>query len=575
MYLYGIGSSDPRFKALSFHEGMNIVLAEKIAGSDERNSRNGAGKSSLVLIMRYLLGGERLDKKLSKVKELMDVSFHADVQLTPNSKAERISRSPNGDIVLGPTGNDVSFSLVSPIERAWWLNQVARSSYGLNRYDGIPSLDNLYGQVFRTCFEATKVEPSEAGWKGTTRLGYFMGFSPDVIAESREVANIGGQKRAVARVRSSGAMGGMLREAPEISADLVGVNAQRARLLKKAKTFRVDEQYAEHQDRADELTRLAQRINDQMLMHKERLSAVQVAMEEEEAVDESALLDKVERVYEEAGIALPSVVLRRYEQVKAFHQSVTRNRKLYLEDEASQLRSEIDRLGKELSAVDKERAEVMQLLDSSMALEAFNALQRDIAELDAKAKLLESQLETAKQIDALSSNQTLAIANASTHLQRQTEELIKPIGVMVKEFKDLCSEIYQDREATLSISVSASGNLSIRPKITGDNSRGIGGVKTFLLDMVVLRNAMRLGRAPKLIAHDSELFDAMDERQLGSCLNIAARLSRAEDFQYILLLNSDKLDAAERNGFDRAGYVIEPTLSDSGEDGGLFGFRFA
>ncbi len=575
MYLHGIGSSDARFKALTFHDGMNIVLAEKTADSDERNSRNGAGKSSLVLIMRYLLGGVRLDKKLSRVRELKDVSFHADVQLDHDGLTERISRSPNGDIELGPAGDSASFALVSPTEREWWLNRVARTGYGIERHDGIPSLDNLYGQVFRTCFEATKVEPSESGWKGTTRLGFFMGFSPEAIAESREVSVIGSQKRAVARIRSTGAMGGMLRSAPEISAELVGVNARRFRLLERAKAFRVDEQYAEHQDRADQLTRLAQHINDQILMHRERLGTIRAAMSEE-AVVEPELVDKVARVYKEAGVALPGAVLRRYDQVKAFHQSVTRNRRLYLEEEeASNLQGEIDRLSGKLSSLDKERSEVMELLESSMALEAFNALQRDVAELDARAKLLETQLETAKQIDALDSRQSMAKANASSALQRQMEELIEPIGSMVKEFKDFCSEIYQDKEATLGISVSQNGNLSIRPKITGDNSRGIGGAKTFLLDMVVLRNAMRLGRAPRIIVHDSELFDAMDERQLGSCLNIAARLSEEEGFQYVLLLNSDKLDAAERNGFDRSSYVLEPTLSDRGEDGGLFGFRFA
>ncbi len=100
-------------------------------------------------------------------------------------------------------------------------------------------------------------------------------------------------------------------------------------------------------------------------------------------------------------------------------------------------------------------------------------------------------------------------------------------------------------------------------------------MKTFLLDMVVLRNAMRLGRAPKLIVHDSELFNGMDERQLGSCLNIAKRLSEEDGFQYVVLLNSDTLEAAEHNGFDRGDCVLDPVLSDIGEDGGLFGFRFA
>jgi len=39
-------------------------------------------------------------------------------------------------------------------------------------------------------------------------------------------------------------------------------------------------------------------------------------------------------------------------------------------------------------------------------------------------------------------------------------------------------------------------------------------------------------------------------------------------------LNSDRLTAAESEGFDRRSYVIDPVLTDSGEEGGLFGFRF-
>ena len=43
------------------------------------------------------------------------------------------------------------------------------------------------------------------------------------------------------------------------------------------------------------------------------------------------------------------------------------------------------------------------------------------------------------------------------------------------------------------------------------------------------------------------------------------------------LAEADKIKivtAAEAEGFDRDDYVIDPVLTDAGEDGGLFGFRF-
>ena len=77
-----------------------------------------------------------------------------------------------------------------------------------------------------------------------------------------------------------------------------------------------------------------------------------------------------------------------------------------------------------------------------------------------------------------------------------------------------------------------------------------------------------------MLVHDSLLFDSMDDRQVASCLNIGARLADEIGFQYIVTMNSDRLAATEAEGFDRREYVIAPVLTDLGEVGGLFGFRF-
>ena len=86
--------------------------------------------------------------------------------------------------------------------------------------------------------------------------------------------------------------------------------------------------------------------------------------------------------------------------------------------------------------------------------------------------------------------------------------------------------------------------------------------------------AIKANRAPRILVHDSLLFDSMDDRQVASCLNIGARMADKYGFQYIVTLNSDRLAAAEAEGFERRDYVIEPVLTDADASGGLFGFRF-
>ena len=101
------------------------------------------------------------------------------------------------------------------------------------------------------------------------------------------------------------------------------------------------------------------------------------------------------------------------------------------------------------------------------------------------------------------------------------------------------------------------------------------GVETFLLDMVSIGTALPLGRAPGLLVHDSHLFDAVDHRQVASCLNIGARLAAEAGFQYVVTMNSDVLASVEsEGGFERSEYVVPVSLMDANEDGGLFGFRF-
>lgn len=63
-------SSLSTFKALTFRPGFNIVLAEKSAGATDRQTRNGAGKSSLVELVHFLLGGRYPSDHFLRVPEL-------------------------------------------------------------------------------------------------------------------------------------------------------------------------------------------------------------------------------------------------------------------------------------------------------------------------------------------------------------------------------------------------------------------------------------------------------------------------------------------------------------------------
>ena len=73
-----VRANKPTFRSVKFQPGFNVVLADKTNKSGRKDSRNGAGKSLLVEIIHFCLGGSA-GTSLKK-KELHDWRFTLDVQ---------------------------------------------------------------------------------------------------------------------------------------------------------------------------------------------------------------------------------------------------------------------------------------------------------------------------------------------------------------------------------------------------------------------------------------------------------------------------------------------------------------
>ena len=54
-----ISADRPSFNKVTFKDGLNVVLATRTKKSDKKDSTNGLGKSTLVDILHFCLGGKR------------------------------------------------------------------------------------------------------------------------------------------------------------------------------------------------------------------------------------------------------------------------------------------------------------------------------------------------------------------------------------------------------------------------------------------------------------------------------------------------------------------------------------
>lgn len=565
MFLHKLGSSDFRFKTLQFHAGMNILLADKTVESTSGDSRNGAGKSSFVRILRYILGGSLAGSLKSDA--LSAHSFCAEIDICGAGVVKRVERpvSPKTKVYV----DAVQISVED------WKRDLS-DLLGVSDVVRKPTVSQIFGQLARDYFEdPLKTYRNEGNWESGMRIGFLLGFSPEILVKAAEIIALEKNQKTLRKAISDGVFGSATASESELRARLAQERKTRDRVECGLKGFRVDEQYAVHQVRADELSRAIRELNDEGLSLEKRRSDLEAAMSEERpAIVGAELSQQLETMYAEIGIIIPDVALRRFVEVVDFHASVVRNRRIYLENEFAAVNQRLEEIGLKRKSLDRDRASVMAVLNESMALDTFRSMQKELADLDARVADLEKRLELVQSVSDSGIRLRAMKSEVEYSLRAEIAEREVSLESSIALFQQLGEEIYSDRRVSLLIEATSRGVLKVEPRIDGDASAGIQGVKTFLLDLVCLVSAIRLGRAPRILVHDSQLFDSMDDRQIASCLNIGARLADIHGFQYIVTLNSDRLAAAEAEGFDRMNYVIDPELTDAGDVGGLFGFRF-
>ena len=73
--IHEVFSTMPSFKGLKFQTGLNVLVADRTDTSTDRQTRNRAGKSSLVEVIHFLLGAKPNKESIFRNKSLQDFKF--------------------------------------------------------------------------------------------------------------------------------------------------------------------------------------------------------------------------------------------------------------------------------------------------------------------------------------------------------------------------------------------------------------------------------------------------------------------------------------------------------------------
>lgn len=583
-----ISSSDSRFKQIEFNSGLNIILADRTETSSEHDSRNGSGKSSLLRLFQFLLGGNAGPNSFFRKPELSAYSFALCLDLAEDrvtvvrsgndSNAHYLIPRPlqlNSNRSLLQINNGEIPSKWERISLVQWKDRLGQAFFNLQLdpppYS--PSMRSLISYLTRRKESGGFAEPFkhsyvQSPWDTQVSLSFLLDLDWSIPVEfekvRREQKSIGDLKKAT----SSGTVNLVMGSAAELRTEVAVARERAGRLQARAGQFTVVDHYAEFQKEADQITQQLRELRDQDELDNGMIKDLEAAATNETLPGSVDL----ERLWDQANLVLPSHILTIYDDVKIFHESVITNRKIYLEQEVELAKERIAGRQIQRAELDSRRSQLMQLLSSGGALDEFVALESEAARAEGEVRELERQYELAEKLESTKAQtdrrqQELLVQLKVDHRDRE-DRLSRAIVL----FEQYSRKLYDQRRGSLIVRETLKGP-EFDVEIAGKGSVGIDSMQILCFDFTLMTLLSERNSGPGFLIHDSHIFDGVDERQVASALMLGAELADKLRFQYIVTLNSDSIPDFP-SSFDLYSHVNPVKLTDATEDGGLFGFRF-
>lgn len=565
--IHRVYSSLPTFKNLELHSGLNVLLAEKSEGATYRQTRNRAGKTSLIETVHFLTGAGVKEKTPFSSQALKNFLFGMEFDIAGERvKIERQNKRGAGVIL-----NESPTTIID------WINALGQGMFRLQdaveEESRVPTFRSLFAYFVRRIVSAAFITPEkQASMQGTgdyqMALMYLIGLDWHIARDWQDVRDREKTLDALKKAAKSGAFGSIIGSSAELRTQLTVDEDRLRRLKQEVKQFHVHLQYREMEVEADELTRRLGELANANTIDLGVIRDLETALESETP----PILNDLESVYEEVGIALPDLVKKRYEDVRSFHKSVVRNRRNYLTGELEASRTRIEARNHEKARLDERRSEIMGMLKSYGALDHFTRLQSEVGRLESKVEALRQRFESAEKLEGTKSELEIERNRLLQRLRRDFTEQKEKLSDAILAYEQTSKRLYEDAGSML-VDETSNGPV-FRFEIHGSRSEGIKNMQIFCFDMMLMRLCAQRGIGPGFLIHDSHLFDGVDGRQIISALRVGAETAEELGFQYIITMNEDDAFKETEEGFDLNDYVLDVKLTDATEDGGLFGIRF-
>lgn len=588
--IVSITSSIASFKTTTFQPGLNILVADTRPESKKTETRNSAGKTSLVEIIHFLLGSNCDKESLFRTKALVDETFTG-CFVIDGDQFEVTRGGGDPSKVFLSRGGESSGLLIKKTDKESgrvfvsntnWRAFLGHAMFGIPvisagsafEQPGAPSFRSMFAYFARRRNSGGFLQPEQQSKKQQrcdwqVNLSYLLRLDWEIALEFQKVRDRERTLEELKKAAHGQVLGQVIGTVAELRPQVTIAETKAQNLREQLSNFEVLESYRDLSRRAARAKTEMQAIGRESVSLEETVQHLEQALAVEMAPEPTDL----HQIYNAVGVELPGVALRRFEEVARFYSSVVENRRTHLQQEIAVARTKLYEGEQQMARLDAERQSILKALEGRGALDDFLKLQTDLANLDASAASLRERFKAAEILEGEATQLEIDRANLKRRLQEDHKARASFLDEAILVVASTIAELYGDRAGRFVVEATENGP-EFRISIEGDRGGGISNMEVFCFDLTLFALAIRRMSGPGFLLHDSHLFDGVDERQVAIALRLG-QLVAGERSQYIVTMNSDIFDRVPLPSVvDRKKVVLPTRLSDETDTGGLFGFRF-
>jgi len=562
-------------KPIDFQPGFNAIVAERAHDSTDQDSRNARGKSTMLMLMNYVLAGS-LHKSL---RPLADDGWEVTLTLEMFGGTVAATRSLASGRRLTIAAQGPAREMINP-----WLTEGEitlenwKSLLGLALFRLEPAAEDeggglsvrtLLSYVIRTDTprDPFKVIPQQGATSSREHVAFLLGLDWRVIHDLANVKKGLEQLKVITAATKEGLVTS-LRPEEELALERAALKNEADEWRERISGFRILEDPNSLVARADDLTAEISRLRDAAVVDRRMRDLYLASLTDSTDVEDESV--SVEDLFTAAGVILADGFKRQVSEVRDFHATLLANRRQFLTGEIEILDARIRTRAEELSRLDEQRDAALRALDAGGALDELNAMRDELSDIEARMAALDLQIEQSRELVTRREELKLVQSTKRSEATRDLTTSREKLDRISDRFSQKMRQLY-GKDAALTVSVDDAGyNFTI--SASGAGSTGVDRMILFCFDLTLLEEGIITNHHPDFLVHDSSVFDGVDPRQRAGALQFAQAMVESTGGQYICTINSNDVpDEVLDQEWFKTGVVR--TILDT-ETGGLLGREF-